>query len=69
MKSKTYSVVLVGGDGGELGLGEDETFEVALGRIFEVFPAADVDDVETRLVSMHRVEDYLTQKFARRSIQ
>ena len=53
-------MVLVGGDGGELGLGEDEGLEVLRQR-HVLRLGVDVDCMETRLVLVHRVEDYLPQ--------
>lgn len=51
----TYPVILVGGDGGEPRLGEDEGAEVLrLRRIFR--PLVDVHHVKPRLVAMHRVQ-------------
>ena len=51
----TYAMVLVGCDGSEFGFGENESAEVF--RLRSVFrPLIDVNDVESRLVTMHRVQ-------------
>ena len=48
-------MILVGGDGGELGLGEDEGLEVLRQRdVLRL--GVDVDGVKTRLVLVHRVQ-------------
>ena len=57
----TDPVILVGGDRHELGLWEDEGAEVlCLRDVLRL--RADVNDVEPRLISVHRVEDDLKTK-------
>ena len=51
-------MVLVGGDGSELRLGEDERLEV-LGQRHVLGLGIDVDGVKTRLILVHRVQNYL----------
>ncbi len=54
-------MILVGGDRHELGLWEDEGAEVlCLRDVLRL--RADVNDVEPRLISVHRVEDDLRTK-------
>ena len=58
-------MVLVGGDGGELGFGEDERLEVLRER-HVLGLGVDVDGVETGLVLVHRVQYYLRANNERR---
>ena len=51
-------MVLVGSDGGELGLREGEGLEVLL-AVGHLAPRRDVDHMEARLVAVHRVQDHL----------
>lgn len=61
----THSVVLVGGDGGELGLGEDEGTKVfGAGHVLGL--RVDVHHMEARLVPVHGVEDDLAEEPRRR---
>ena len=57
-------MVLVGGDRGELGLGEDEGLEV-LGGGGVLAGGVDVDDVKPRLVAVHRVQDHLENRVSK----
>ena len=54
-------MVLVGGDRGELGLGEDEGLEV-FGGGGVLAGGVDVDDVKPWLVAVHRVQDHLENR-------
>ncbi len=51
-------MVLVGSDGREPGLGEDECLKVLI-RVGGLAPRRDVDDVQAGLVPVHRVQDHL----------
>lgn len=54
----TYPMVLIGRNGGEPRFREDERAEVLrLRRVFR--PFVDVDHVEPRLVTMHRIQNDL----------
>jgi len=55
---KPYPMVLVGGDGGELGLGEHKSLEVLLG-VGQLATWRYVDHVQAGLVAVHRVKDHL----------
>ena len=57
----TDPVILVGCDGHELGLWEDEGSEVLCLR-YVLSLRVDVNDVESRLIAVHRVEDDLRTK-------
>jgi hypothetical protein len=52
-------VVLIGRHSRELGLREDEGLEVLLGVASAVLARVHEDHVETGLVAVHGVEDYL----------
>ena len=67
---RTHQLVLVGGDGGEHGLGKDErlvvlTLQIVDGPRLTVLPQ---DQVHPRLVPVHRVQDYLKQRTAPRHL-
>ena len=54
-------MVLVGSDGGELGLREGEGLEVLL-AVGHLAPRRDVDHMEARLVAVHRIQDHLRMR-------
>ena len=58
---KTYPMVLVGSDGGELGLREGEGLEVLL-AVGHLAPRRAVDHMEARLVAVHRIQDHLRMR-------
>ena len=55
----THLLVLVGGDGDELGLLEDVRPECGVGQLDDVVGS---DEVKSRLVLVHRVQDGLQSK-------
>ena len=54
-----YQLILVGCDGDEDGLGEDEGFELLGLQCLDRRAVLALDDVHTWLVLVHRVQDYL----------
>lgn len=55
-------MVLVGCDGSESGLLENERLVVFFGVLFTVFPGVHIDDMKPGLVSMHGVENNLERR-------
>ena len=61
--SSTHQLVLVGGDGGEDGLGEDVGAVLLLVQVRDgAAVLAPLDEVDARLVPVHRVEHDLQHK-------
>lgn len=62
--SVTYPMVLVGGDGGEACLLEDEGAIGHRAGRWALSVGRKVHHMQTRLVAMHGVQDYLPQYFS-----
>lgn len=60
---ETHSLVLISGDGGERRFGENEGAEVEEFALLLDAILREINDVESRLIAVHRVENNLEEKF------